>query len=118
VDFRVSHVREIKWNDAAFDSLALPGQYKHLLLAFARTQREEAAQFDDVVEGKGMPLTLVPMIINVKAYLPYLGRGMVMLLEGPPGVGKTLTIESGIPPFPFSHPLNQDPDQTKKSPKK
>ena len=31
----------------------------------------------------GVPLTLI------------VGRGMIMLLSGPPGVGKTLTAESG-----------------------
>lgn len=75
VELDVSLVKDIRWNDQAFDSLALPGDYKHLLLAFAKSQSTTADQFDDVIEGKG--------------------KGMVMLLEGPPGVGKTLTVESG-----------------------
>ena len=75
VDLDVTMVKDIKWNDRAFDSLALPGDYKHLLLAFAKSQSAAADQFDDFIEGKG--------------------KGMVMLLEGPPGVGKTLTVESG-----------------------
>ncbi|KIM96604.1 hypothetical protein OIDMADRAFT_75796, partial [Oidiodendron maius Zn] len=74
LDFSVDSVQEIQWNDRAFESLELPGDYKDLLLAFSRSQHIKAAQFDDMIEGKG--------------------RGMVMLLEGPPGVGKTLTVES------------------------
>jgi hypothetical protein len=54
VDFAVDSVQEIRWNDRGFESLALPGDYKHLLLAFARTQYNTAAQFDDVIEGKGI----------------------------------------------------------------
>ncbi|EXJ63316.1 uncharacterized protein A1O5_11637 [Cladophialophora psammophila CBS 110553] len=72
--FRIDSLREIQWNGNAFESLALPGNYKRLLLAFAETQRDSAAQFDDVIEGKG--------------------KGMVVLLEGPPGLGKTLTASS------------------------
>jgi hypothetical protein len=54
VDFAVDSVQEIQWNDRAFESLALPGDYKGLLLAFSRTQHNKAAQFDDVIEGKGI----------------------------------------------------------------
>ncbi|KIW90878.1 uncharacterized protein Z519_08661 [Cladophialophora bantiana CBS 173.52] len=71
---RIDYLRKIQWNANAFESLALPGNYKRLLLAFAETQRDSAAQFDDVIEGKG--------------------KGMVVLLEGPPGLGKTLTASS------------------------
>jgi flagellar biosynthesis GTPase FlhF len=81
LDFDVTLVKDIKWNTEAFDSLALPGDYKYLLLAFTKSQATSSDQFDDVIEGKG--------------------KGMVMLLEGPPGVGKTLTVESGSY-LPFS----------------
>lgn len=54
MDFAVDSVQEIQWNDRAFESLALPGDYKGLLLAFSRTQHNKAAQFDDVIEGKGI----------------------------------------------------------------
>ncbi|KAH6716209.1 ATPase [Leptodontidium sp. MPI-SDFR-AT-0119] len=72
--FRIDSLKEIEWNVNAFKSLALPGNHKELLLAFAQTQGDSAAQFDDVIEGKG--------------------KGMVVLLEGPPGLGKTLTVEA------------------------
>jgi chromosomal replication initiation ATPase DnaA len=75
----VNSVRDITWNDS-FNNLVLPHQDKDLLLAFAQSKinasRSEAAVdvFDDFVDGKG--------------------RGMILLLSGSPGVGKTLTAES------------------------
>lgn len=77
LDFSIPCIQDIRWNSTAFDSLALPNSYKYLLLSFAKTQASTTSttlQFDDVISGKG--------------------KGMVMLLEGPPGVGKTLTVES------------------------
>lgn len=68
---------DIVWDTRAFDSLVLPsGQenLKDLILAFAKAQAKQVDNFDDVVEGKG--------------------RGIIMQLAGPPGVGKTLTAES------------------------
>ena len=53
VDFHIDAVKEIRWNTGAFDSLALPGNYKHLLLGFAKIQSASAEKFDDVIEGKG-----------------------------------------------------------------
>lgn len=72
--FEIDSIRDIQWNDSAFNNLVLPEGYKKLLLAFAKSQRASSQVFDDVVRGKG--------------------RGIVMLLNGPPGVGKTLTAES------------------------
>ncbi|PYI11954.1 P-loop containing nucleoside triphosphate hydrolase protein, partial [Aspergillus sclerotiicarbonarius CBS 121057] len=75
--FFVDGVSDIVWNARAFDSLVLPHRHqnlKELILAFAQTQSKNLDVFDDVIQGKG--------------------RGVVMLLSGPPGVGKTLTAES------------------------
>ncbi|KAJ5665884.1 uncharacterized protein N7477_008332 [Penicillium maclennaniae] len=47
---------------------------KDLFLAFAKAQSKKLDDFDVVVQGKG--------------------RGIIMQLSGPPGVGKTLTAES------------------------
>lgn len=74
LDFFVDLVSEISWNDAAFDSLVLPSDQKDLVMSFAEAQVQHRQTFDDVIEGKG--------------------KGMIMLLSGPPGVGKTLTAES------------------------
>ncbi|KIW74199.1 hypothetical protein Z517_12139 [Fonsecaea pedrosoi CBS 271.37] len=72
--FYVDQVEEIKFADNAFASLVLPKEQKSLIRAFVESQVKYKDDFDDVITGKG--------------------RGMIMLLAGPPGVGKTLTSES------------------------
>ncbi len=72
--FWIDSVKEMVWNDKAFESLVLPPDQKELILAFAESQAKHGDDFDDVVKGKG--------------------KGIIMLLSGPPGVGKTLTAES------------------------
>lgn len=77
LEFNLDSVKEIVWDAQAFDSLVLPQDQqdlKTLILAFANAQSKQADSFDDVVQGKG--------------------RGIIMQLSGPPGVGKTLTAES------------------------
>jgi hypothetical protein len=77
LEFYLDGVKDIVWNSKAFDSLVLPHaqqDLKQLILAFANAQSKKHKAFDDVVQGKG--------------------RGIIMLLSGPPGVGKTLTAES------------------------
>jgi len=70
----VNSVKDISFNDRAFDSLVIPENQKELILGFTASQQAYRNAFDDVIEGKG--------------------RGIVVLLSGPPGVGKTLTAES------------------------
>jgi hypothetical protein len=75
--FYVTGLQDISWDTKAFDSLVLPHAQQHLkkfILGFARAQCRRSDNFDDVIQGKG--------------------RGLIMLLKGPPGVGKTLTAES------------------------
>ena len=72
--FCVQEVQEIVWNEEAFESLVLPNDEKDLLLAFAEGQANPNNKFDDFIKGKG--------------------KGIVMLLSGPPGVGITLTAEA------------------------
>ncbi|KAF2145589.1 uncharacterized protein K452DRAFT_243751 [Aplosporella prunicola CBS 121167] len=72
--FPLREVKEIVWNKRAFDSLVAPVEQKELILAFAQSQAKSKDTFDDVIQGKG--------------------KGIIMLLSGPPGVGKTLTAES------------------------
>jgi hypothetical protein len=74
LNFFVNCVKEIEWQTDAFDRLVLPKNQKELILGFTESQRKFRDTFDDVIEGKG--------------------KGMIILLCGPPGVGKTLTSES------------------------
>ncbi|OTB12305.1 hypothetical protein K445DRAFT_321290 [Daldinia sp. EC12] len=74
VIFHVDNIQDIQWRDDAFDSLVLAGGYKNLIMTFVESHVENKDRFDDVIEGKG--------------------QGISMLLEGPPGVGKTLTAEA------------------------
>lgn len=74
LSFLVESVSEIVFNSQAFDSLVLPENQKELILAFAESQVKYKENFDDVISGKG--------------------KGIIMLLSGGPGIGKTLTAES------------------------
>ena len=74
LEFSIGSVKNITFNESAFESLALPQDHKELILAVTGSQAKNKESFDDVIQGKG--------------------KGMIMLLSGPPGVGKTLTAES------------------------
>ncbi|CZR56597.1 related to TOB3 (member of AAA-ATPase family) [Phialocephala subalpina] len=74
LSFFVDSVSEIIFNSSAFSSLVLPPDQKELILAFAESQVKYKNTFDDVISGKG--------------------KGIIMLLSGGPGIGKTLTAES------------------------
>ena len=74
VGFFIDFISPIRWNEDAFSSLVLPPDQKDMIMSFALTQSKGKTSFDDVISGKG--------------------RGINILLSGPPGVGKTLTAES------------------------
>ncbi|KAJ4169824.1 hypothetical protein NW754_005971 [Fusarium falciforme] len=67
-------IQDIVWSNTAFDQLVLPHDYKRIIRAFVHAQISGLDNFDDVIKGKG--------------------RGIIMLLSGEPGTGKTLTSES------------------------
>jgi SpoVK/Ycf46/Vps4 family AAA+-type ATPase len=75
LEFSLSGIDEIKWNPEAFESLVLPDRIKSNLKGLVSSHRFNAAKtIDDVIQGKG--------------------KGLNVVLHGPPGVGKTLTGES------------------------
>lgn len=75
LEFPVSQVGEIVWNNTAFESLVLPDAQKEIVRALveSHTATSGSNTIDDIITGKG--------------------RGLVAVLHGPPGVGKTLTAE-------------------------
>ena len=71
-DLNMGQVHPVVWNRQAFDSLVLDRKTKELITALVSKQIL-AAKSTDVVAGKG--------------------NGLILLLHGGPGTGKTLTAE-------------------------
>ncbi|KAG1745714.1 P-loop containing nucleoside triphosphate hydrolase protein [Suillus lakei] len=72
--FALDRIQDIVWSGESFNSLVLGPKQKSLIHALVKQHELRASQFDDVVQGKG--------------------KGLVGLLAGPPGCGKTLTAEA------------------------
>lgn len=73
MEFNIRYVQPIVWNDEAFANLVLPADRKILLQSLVEAHNGDLS-FDDFVTNKG--------------------RGLVINLFGPPGVGKTLSAEA------------------------
>ncbi|KAI0016091.1 hypothetical protein F4780DRAFT_713665 [Xylariomycetidae sp. FL0641] len=74
LEFTVSGIKEISWNDHAYASLVIKPQTKEIVQALVESHKYHPAEsIDDVIQGKG--------------------KGLVTVLHGPPGTGKTLTAE-------------------------
>ena len=74
LEFTVSGIRDLEWNEGAYDSLVLPENHKSIVKSLVTSHKFSAAKnIDDVISGKG--------------------KGLVAVLHGPPGTGKTLTAE-------------------------
>lgn len=80
-ELNISQLRDVQFGLRGFDKLVLERKYKTIVQALVKSYVEKKSDFKDLVDGKG--------------------KGLVALLHGAPGTGKTLT--AGIPHgFPFS----------------
>jgi SpoVK/Ycf46/Vps4 family AAA+-type ATPase len=73
VSLLVEHTSRVPWNNEAFDTLVVDPETKELIMALV-TNKIEASKSTDLMSGKG--------------------NGLIVLLHGGPGTGKTLTAES------------------------
>jgi hypothetical protein len=72
--FFVWNIKDLEYSNTAFESLVIPQHQKMMIRSLVNDHQNEHSTFDDLIEGKG--------------------KGLIFLLHGPPGVGKTLTAES------------------------
>ena len=72
--FPVSRLQEVVWSDDPFHSLVIGIKQKTLIHSLVKQHSPENTGYDDVIQGKGL--------------------GLIGLLSGNPGCGKTLTAEA------------------------
>ncbi|KAF8436073.1 P-loop containing nucleoside triphosphate hydrolase protein, partial [Terfezia claveryi] len=72
-EFAVADLKEVEWVPDAFNKLVLPKEQKEIILSLVGENKAKY-KFDDFIPSKGL--------------------GLVAVLHGPPGVGKTLTAEA------------------------
>jgi hypothetical protein len=69
--FNVELLKNVEFRKGAFPALILPEVQKEMIRSLVTVHSDENLSFDDVIKDKG--------------------KGMIFLLHGVPGVGKTLT---------------------------
>jgi hypothetical protein len=72
--FNVSNVKDVDFNTDAISNLVFSPEKKKLIQSLVEQQGDQDTEFDDFIKGKG--------------------KGLIFLLHGPPGVGKTFTAGS------------------------
>ncbi|KAK5328091.1 hypothetical protein LTR70_001412 [Exophiala xenobiotica] len=72
--YALDRCHDVVWQNDAFSQLVLSQNRKQMVHSLVRQHKKRKQAFDDVVEGKG--------------------KGLIGLLSGKPGSGKTLTAES------------------------
>ena len=70
----VDHITDVTWNKIAFKQLVASEETKELIQAVVTAHGQRASAAPDIIAGKG--------------------QGLLILLHGAPGTGKTLTAES------------------------
>lgn len=99
MEFDIAGLKEIQWNEGAFDSLVIPHDQKDVVRALVESHAYSASKnIDDVIQGEPLPphSFLSPPLIpfsNPPSFPLGKGQGLVAVLHGPPGTGKTLTAE-------------------------
>ncbi|KAJ4865506.1 ATPase family associated with various cellular activities (AAA) domain-containing protein [Trichoderma breve] len=78
-EYDVSKLKAVEFRENAWSRLVLNDQYKDVIRAMVRSYLTGRTKFQDLVAGKGASL--------------------VVLMHGPPGVGKTLTAECAAEAF-------------------
>ncbi|KAJ5454033.1 uncharacterized protein N7458_004989 [Penicillium daleae] len=90
----VSALRDVDWSPESFDCLQIPSENKTLLLSMAKTRLGliPTVPFDDVIDGKGQGLNILLKYVSKCLY--YTVTWSLTHASGPPGVGKTFTVEA------------------------
>ncbi|KAJ3535655.1 hypothetical protein NM208_g7048 [Fusarium decemcellulare] len=97
--FNVEHIQDVQFNSDAFQQLVFSHEKKRLIQSLVDQRHAKDSSFDDLIKGKG--------------------KGLIFLLHGPPGVGKTFTAgkvaSKKSNPTLLSHPhLESIADYTKR----
>jgi len=71
---KVDYITDVTWNKEAFKQLVVPEETKELIQASVMAHGQNMSASPDIIAGKG--------------------QGLLILLHGGPGTGKTLTAES------------------------
>lgn len=72
--FALSSLSDVQWNQEAFGKVIIPESRREIIQALVQSHLGNESPFDDIVKGKG--------------------KGLIGLLSGGPGVGKSLTAEA------------------------
>jgi hypothetical protein len=74
--FNIDCIKDVEYSGSAFNGLLLPAAQKETLRSLVVVHNNEALQFQDLIQDKG--------------------KGMIFLLHGDPGTGKTLTAGKSV----------------------
>ncbi|CAG7985873.1 unnamed protein product [Penicillium salamii] len=90
----VSALKDVDWSPESFDCLKIPPETKTLLLSLAKTRLGliPTLRFDDVIDGKGQGFNILLKYVGKASILSRLPN--LTCISGPPGVGKTFTVEA------------------------